>query len=243
MCESGGFNFRRCCLSFAGRNASLRGMDAPHSVPLKASTCGRCKELTVTIAQCQWTECIWRSNNSSIVIDVRRFGYKDRSAYSKMFRNSSSFQQVLVGIEEELGAQTARTLTIRNSIGARIRIFLQRNGLVELGMIDRPAGIDRGFFEHAASCLRTGRVSDLLREPRKIFLQYSQSLLPGVSSSSKGWPSSSVTALRHSTGFLARQARCPDLHREAPCPSRSVSKGDLLSPLLAPLNFHELGSQ
>ena len=81
-------------------------MNAPHSVPLKASTYGRCKDLTVTIAQCQWTKCIWRSNDSSIVIDVGGFGYKYSSAYSKMFRDSSSLQQVLVGIEKEQGAFT-----------------------------------------------------------------------------------------------------------------------------------------
>ena len=40
--------------------------------------------------------------------------------------------------------------------------------------------------------------------------QYSHSLLPD--SFSKGCPSSSVTALRQSTRFLVRQARCPNLH-------------------------------
>ena len=48
--------------------------------------------------------------------------------------------------------------------------------------------------------------------------KYSQSLLPESSSLSKGWPSSSVTALRDNTGFLLRQARCPLLH-----PARALS--------------------
>ena len=58
----------------------------------------------------------------------------------------------------------------------------------------------------------TGDVSGLRHVLGKMVLQYSQSLLPDSSSFSKGWPSSSVTALRESTGFLVRQARCPLLH-------------------------------
>ena len=42
--------------------------------------------------------------------------------------------------------------------------------------------------------------------------QYSQSLIPDLSSFSKGWHSSSVTALRDNTSFFLRQARCPVLH-------------------------------
>ena len=46
----------------------------------------------------------------------------------------------------------------------------------------------------------------------KLLQEYSQSLLPDLSSFSKGWPSSSVRALRDNTGFLLRHARCPPLN-------------------------------
>ena len=46
----------------------------------------------------------------------------------------------------------------------------------------------------------------------KIVHQYSLGLLPNSSSFSRAWPSSSVTAWRQSTCFLASQARRPSLH-------------------------------
>ena len=53
-------------------------------------------------------------------------------------------------------------------------------------------------------------------------------LMPDSSSSSRGWPSSSVIAWRQSVGFLVRQARSPSLHfavcispRRCPFPSET----------------------
>ena len=51
-------------------------MYASHGVPMKASTDGSSKKLAIAIAQSQRTKCVWRSNDPSIVIDVRGLGEK-----------------------------------------------------------------------------------------------------------------------------------------------------------------------
>ena len=72
--------------------------------------------------------------------------------------------------------------------------------------------ISAGAFEHTAKLLQYWPCLGASAQAWKMVPQYSQSLLPDSSSSSKGWPSSSVTAWRQSIVFLARQPRCPDLH-------------------------------
>ena len=120
-------------------------MYASHGVPVEASTDSRSKKFAITIAKRQWTKRVGRSNTFSIVIDVRGLGNKDRPAFSKMFRNGTSFQQILVSVEKELGAQPLRTLkgAIRNSIRARCRIFLRSNVFIKF---DGPTDIVRSFL-------------------------------------------------------------------------------------------------
>ena len=135
-------------MSLPGRDTSLRRMYASHGVPMEASTDSRSKKFAITIAKRQWTKRVWRSNNSSIVIDVRGVGDKDRPTFSKMFRNGTSFQQILLSVEKELGAQLPRTLkgAIRNSIRARRRIFLQNNEFIKFGTINGPMDIVKSFL-------------------------------------------------------------------------------------------------
>ena len=116
-------------------------------------------------------------------------------------------------IKEELRTQATSTPvgTIWNSVRVRSRIILQSKEVVKLGLINSPTvviksllNISQNIFVLVMSraflaCLENGP-------------QYSQSLLPDSSSFSKGWPSSSVTALRDNTGFFLRHARCPPLH-------------------------------
>ena len=101
-----GLNLKNVVRHVTGRNSSLRRMYATHGVPLEASTDSRGEKFAIAIAQCQWTQCVWRSNNSSIVIDVRGLGNKNRPTLSEMFWNGSPFQQRLVSIKKELRAQT-----------------------------------------------------------------------------------------------------------------------------------------
>ena len=58
-------------------------MYASHGVPMKASTNGRSKKLALAIAQCQRTKRVWRSNNPSIVVDVRGLGDEDSSTFQR----------------------------------------------------------------------------------------------------------------------------------------------------------------
>ena len=92
-----------------GRESSLRSMYASHRVPMEAPTDSRSEKFAIEIAQCQWTKCVWRSNNPSIVIDVRFLGDKDSSTLSDMFWNGTSFQQRPLRIKEELRTQTPGT--------------------------------------------------------------------------------------------------------------------------------------
>ena len=96
----------------------------------------------------QWAKRVRRSNISSIVIDVRGLGVKDRPTFSELFWNGTSFQQILKSIKEELGAQSHRTSVsaIWNSIGARCRIFLHGNELVKLGPISGPMDVVRSLL-------------------------------------------------------------------------------------------------
>ena len=123
-------------------------MYASHGVPMEPSTDGRGKKFAITIAERQWTKRVRRSNNSSIVIDVRGLRDKDRPTFSEMFRNGTSFQQILKSVEKELGAETPRTPVgaIRDSIGTRCRILLQRDECIKLGTINGPTEIVRSFL-------------------------------------------------------------------------------------------------
>ena len=80
----------------------MRMMYASHSVRMEAPTGSRSEKFAIAIVHYQWTKCVWRSNNPSIVIDVRGLGDKDNSILSEIFWNGTSFQQRAVGIEEEL---------------------------------------------------------------------------------------------------------------------------------------------
>ena len=123
-------------------------MYASHGVPMKASTDGRSKKFAIAIAQCQGTKCVCRSNDPSIVIDIRGLGDEDNSTLSKMLWNGTSFQQRSVSIEEELRTKPSGTPvgTIWNSIRARSRIFLQSNEFVKFGLINGPADVVRSLL-------------------------------------------------------------------------------------------------
>ena len=56
--QSGGLNLKDVVCHLPRGDASLGRVNAPHGVPVKASTDGRSKKLAVTIAQCQRTKCI-----------------------------------------------------------------------------------------------------------------------------------------------------------------------------------------
>ena len=106
MSQSGGPDLKNVVCHMPGRDASLRRMYASHGVPIEASADSRSEKFAITIAQRQRTKCVWRSKNSYIVIDVRGLEDKDSPTFSKMFRNGTSFQQILVSVENELGAQS-----------------------------------------------------------------------------------------------------------------------------------------
>ena len=67
---------------------------------------------------------------------------------AKMFRDGTSFQQILISVEKELGAQATRTRIggIRNSIKARCRIFLQSNEFIKFGTVKDPTDVGRSFL-------------------------------------------------------------------------------------------------
>ena len=109
----------------------------------------RSKKFAIKIAQCQRAKSVWRSNNPSIVIDVRGLGDKDSCAFSKTIRNSTSFQENSVSIKEELLTQTTGTPlgTVRNSVRARNRIFFQSKGVVKLSLINSPTDVIRSMLD------------------------------------------------------------------------------------------------
>ena len=74
------------CPSFFWRRCISAKDVASHGVPMKASTDGRSKKFAIAIAKCQRTKRVWRSNNPSIVIDVRGLGDEDSSTLSKVIR-------------------------------------------------------------------------------------------------------------------------------------------------------------
>ena len=71
-------------------------------------------------------------------------GIKTVLLSSKIFRNGTSFQQILMSVEKELGAQP--TGAIRNSIGTSCRIFHQRNEFIKLGTTNGLTDIVRSFL-------------------------------------------------------------------------------------------------
>ena len=74
MSQGRGLDLKDVVCHVLGRDASLRRMYASHGVPMEASTDSRSEKFAIAIAQCQWTKCVWRSINSSIVINVRGLG-------------------------------------------------------------------------------------------------------------------------------------------------------------------------
>ena len=169
------------------------------------------------------------------------FGVKDRSIFSKMFRNGTSFQHTLKSVEKELGAQATRTPigAIRNSIRVKCRIFLQSNGFIKFGTINGPMDVVRSFLNipQDISVLVMPRA---LNTGLKNGTQYSQSLHPDSSSFSKGENVSISDSIETKHGFFwhARHVVqfCIWL---AHCLSLSLSKGDSLFPLHVPQDFHE----
>ena len=120
-------------------------MYASHGVQMKASTDSTSEQFAIAIAQRQCAKFVWRSNNPSIIIDVRGLGDKDRPTFGKVFRNDTSFQQIFVSVEKELRAQAPRTpfSAIRNSVRAKCRVLLQGNEFVKLGSINGPTDVVR----------------------------------------------------------------------------------------------------
>ena len=133
MSQGCGLDLKDVVCHVPGRDTSLRRMYASHGVPMEASTDSRSEKFAIAIAQCQRAKCVRRSDDPSMVINIRGFRGKDSPALSEVFWNGSSFQQILVSIKKEPGAQSSRTSVsaIWNSIGARCRIFLHGNELVK----------------------------------------------------------------------------------------------------------------
>ena len=74
MRQSRRFNLKDVVRHLHGRDASLRWMYTSHGVPLKESADRRGKNLTITITQGQRSQCIRRSHDETIVVDVGRVG-------------------------------------------------------------------------------------------------------------------------------------------------------------------------
>ena len=104
-----------------------------------------------------------------------------------MFRDGTSFQQILKSVEKELGAQASRTPegAIRNSIGTRCRILLQSNEFIKLGTIKEPTNVVRSFLNVPQDIFELV-MSGALDAGLKNGPQYSQSLLPDASSFVQG---------------------------------------------------------
>ena len=123
-------------------------MNASHGVPVKASTNGRSKKFAVTIARSQRAKSGWRSDDPSIVINVRGLGDKDGLTFSKTIRNSTSFQDSFISNKEELRTQATSTSvgTIGNSVRARSRVFLSRKEVIQLSLINSPSDVIRSLL-------------------------------------------------------------------------------------------------
>ena len=158
-----------------------------------------------------------------------------------MFRDGTSFQQILKSVEKELGAQAPRTPegAIRNSIGTRCRILLQSNEFIKLGTIKEPTNVVRSFLNVPQDIFELV-MSRALDAGLKNGPQYSQSLLPDASSFVQGMTVfiSDRIETKHRFFWHARRIVhfCIWL---AHCLSPSVSKGDSLSLLHVPQDFHE----
>ena len=98
MSQGRGLDLKKGVRHLPGGDASLRGTYASHGVPMEDSTDGRSKKFAIAIAQCQRAKSVWRSNDPSIVIDVRGLGDENRPTLSKMYLNGTSFQQRPVSI-------------------------------------------------------------------------------------------------------------------------------------------------
>ena len=85
-------------------------MNAPHGVPMKASTDGRSKKFAIAIAQ------LYQGHQYRNVL-----GIKDCPAFTKTIKNIPSHQYGLIGIQEELRAKATNTSvdTVVNSVRSR----------------------------------------------------------------------------------------------------------------------------
>ena len=102
------------------------GVNASHSVPVKASKYGRSKEFAITIAQSQRAKCVRISDDPSIVMKHQMSQGQRRSYFGKTIRDSAPFQNSFVSIKEELRTQTTSSPvdTVGNSVRFRSRVFL-----------------------------------------------------------------------------------------------------------------------
>ena len=130
--------------------------------------------------------------------------------------------------------------TVGNSVRSRSRVFLQSNEVIKLSLINSPLDVIRSLLNKSQNFFLLIIMPRAFWRAWKMVPQYSQSLVPDSSSFSKVWPSSSVTALRVSTGFLLRQARWPFLQPEQ-CLFLFASKGGLRPQFHVFQDFHEQG--
>ena len=74
-------------------------MYASHGVPVKASPNRRGENLAITITQCQRTQCVQRSHDEAIVVDVGGLGNENSSARSELYRNKATRKHMLINFE------------------------------------------------------------------------------------------------------------------------------------------------
>ena len=138
---------------------------------------------------------------------------KDGPTFRKTIRNTTSFLYGLISTKKEFRAKATSTSvdTIGNSVRTRSRVFLQSKEVTKLSLIKSPINVIRSLLNKSQSLF-------MLTVPRA-FLTCLENGSPILTKSStrvilfsKRWPSSSVRALRVSTGFLLRQARWLFLH-------------------------------
>ena len=128
--------------------------------------------------------------------EVRGFGDKDSSTFSKTIRNSTSFQESSFSIKQELRTQTTSTSvgTVRNSVRARSRVFLQCKEFIKFSLINGPTDVIRSVLNMSQTIFM------LVMSRASLACLENGSPILTKSSFSKRWPSSSVTALRDGTG-------------------------------------------
>ena len=110
------------------RYAPLRGVNASHSVPMKASTNSRGKQFAITIASRQWAKSVSRSNNPSKIINII-LRDKDHESGTSNPDHSTPVD------------------TVGNSVRARSRIFLQSKEVIKLGLIKSPADVIKSMLD------------------------------------------------------------------------------------------------